>query len=122
LTTLDQKFSVQCEPIENSLKAKAEVKQVQKIRFALNVKADASEMDNILERLDKLKALESDRQTQRMNILLHGLKEDLSTPWETQEKMKEIIHKFMHEGLKIQDPVNIALVDYHRFPQHPVFK
>jgi len=28
----------------------------------------------------------------------------------------------MHEGLKIQDLVNIALAEYHRLPQHPVFK
>jgi len=97
LTTLDQKFSVRYKAIETSLTAKAEVKQVQKIQFALNEKADASEMDNILERLDKLEAREGDRQTQtlmqesyekRMNILIHGLEENLSTSWETQDKMK----------------------------------
>ena len=58
----------------------------------------------------------------RCNILLHGLEESDKSAWETRNETLQIIQNFMREGLKIMQPAEIALADFHRLPQQPVFK
>ena len=57
-----------------------------------------------------------------MNILIHGIKEDDNKAWETRDETKAKFNNFVKEGLNIEDPNDIELVDIHRLPQHPVAK
>ena len=60
--------------------------------------------------------------SKRLNPLVHGLPERMDSAWETREETIQVFNKFMIEGLRIQDPSDINIVDIHRLPQHPVFK
>ena len=54
----------------------------------------------------------------RLNILGHGLRE-AESPWEKREDSLALFHDFMRDGLKIDDPTSIAVVDAYRLPQRP---
>ena len=58
----------------------------------------------------------------QLNILIHGIKEDDNKAWETRDETKAKFNNFVKEGLNIEDPNDIELVDIHRLPQHPVSK
>jgi len=58
----------------------------------------------------------------RLNILIHGIKEDGDNVWEKREKTIEKFQDFLVQGLKIEDPDDIEFVDIHQLPQHPVKK
>ena len=58
----------------------------------------------------------------RLNMLIHGIKEDDNKAWETRDETKAKFNNFVKEGLNIEDPNDIELVDIHRLPQHPVSK
>ena len=60
--------------------------------------------------------------SKRLNLLVHGLPERMDSAWETREEIIQVFNKLMIEGLRIQDPSDIKIVDIHRLPQHPVFK
>ena len=91
-----------------------------------------NDLDEPYQRLSYLVRLESERKTQalmqtsnekRFNILLHGLEESDKSALETRdETLKIMIQNFMREGLKIMQPAEIALADFHSLPQQPVFK
>ena len=54
----------------------------------------------------------------RLNILVHGLREP-DSPWEKREESLILFHDFVRDGLNIDDPTSIAVVDAHRLPQRP---
>ena len=56
----------------------------------------------------------------RINILNYGIKEDDDNVWEKRERTREKFQDFPVNGLKINDPEDVELVDLHRLPQHPV--
>ena len=56
----------------------------------------------------------------RLNILTHGIKENSDSPWEKHEKSLDKFHDFLKNGLQIEDPDAVEIVDIHRLPQHPV--
>ena len=58
----------------------------------------------------------------RLNILIHGLPENEEIPWEKRETTLEIYKNFLKNGLQIQDPSEIRIVDMHRLPQRPVYR
>ena len=51
---------------------------------------------------------------------LYGAKESAHYAWEQPEQTLEPIHKFMKNGLCVEDPFKITLVDFYRLPQYPV--
>ena len=70
----------------------------------------------------KAPALMQESNEKQFNILLHGLEESDKSAWETQNETLKIIQNFMRKGLKKMQPTEIALDDFHRLPQQPVFK
>ena len=56
----------------------------------------------------------------RLNILVHGLRE-AELLWEKGEDRLALFRDFMRDGLKIDDPTFIAVVDTHRIPQRPTY-
>ena len=58
----------------------------------------------------------------RLNILIHGVKEDSDCAWEKKEKTLERFQDVLKNGLKIKDPMDIEYVDIRRLPQYPVQK
>ena len=58
----------------------------------------------------------------RFNVIIHGLDENSTSPWEKHEEPVAITHELMRKGLKIVEPSSIHLVDIHRIPQSPVYK
>ena len=58
----------------------------------------------------------------RLNILIHGVKEDSVSPWEKHETTVTKFQDFLKNGLRIDDPDEIEFVDIHRLLQNPVKK
>jgi len=58
----------------------------------------------------------------RLNILIHGIKEDGDNIWEKRDKTIEKFQDFLIQGLKIEYPDDVEFFDIHRLPQHPVKK
>ena len=56
----------------------------------------------------------------RLNILIHGIKENSDSPWKKHEESLDKFHDFLKNGLQIEDPDAVEVVDIHRLPQHPV--
>ena len=46
----------------------------------------------------------------------------LNVAWETRNTTNIIFKKFLSEGLKIENPEDLPLVDIHRLPQHPIYR
>ena len=72
----------------------------------------------------KIEAVIKDSYRNRLNVLIHGLKEAPAKPVE--EHLGEsradtflIFRRFLFEGLQIVEPSSISLVDIHRLPQRP---
>ena len=112
---------------QTSLNSKADTDDTEAV---LPTKTNSTDFEEINDRLKKLEAQERERQMQavmresyekRMNILIHGLPENIASAWETRETTKSIIYLCMRDGLKIEDPQKIIMADYHRLPQRPIF-
>ena len=94
-------------------------------------KIDASIMAEFEKRIAILEYKEENRQAEvvmkesyekRLNILIHGFEEDRNSAWVTRQETLKIIHQFMREGLKIENPSRFVFADYHRLPQRPLYK
>ena len=57
----------------------------------------------------------------RLNVLIHGIKEDEGNAWEKREAAVQKFKTFLNDGLNI-NPNDIELVDIHRPPQYPIKK
>ena len=60
-----------------------------------------------------------DSHCKRLTVLIHRAKEDI---WEKREDTILKFKNLLKNGLKIDDPDDIELVDIHRLPQHPLMK
>ena len=65
--------------------------------------------------------LSRDLYSKRFNYLIHGLEENPNNAWETREQTEQWFRTFVTEGLKIDDPNSINIVDIHRLPQFPIY-
>ena len=54
--------------------------------------------------------------------MIHGLKEQDSSVWETREKTEKTVHKFFHNALNIKNNEDIKFADIHRMPKQPARK
>ena len=62
-----------------------------------------------------------DLSSKRFNYSVHGINENPSNEWETRDQTDWLFRIFLVEGLQIEEPNSIAIVDVHRLPQHPIF-
>ena len=56
----------------------------------------------------------------KLNILVHGVKEDSDKAWEKRHKTIKKIEEFLPNCLKIADPNDVKYVNIYRLPQHLV--
>ena len=54
--------------------------------------------------------------------MIHGLKEQGSSVWETREKTEITVREFFHNALNIKNNEKIKFADIHRMPKQPVLK
>ena len=66
--------------------------------------------------------LKNEAYSKRLNILIHGLKEQDSNVWQSREKTEKTVHKFFHNALNIKNSENIKFSDIHRMPKQSVLK
>ena len=59
--------------------------------------------------------------SKRLNVLIHGIVEDQENPWENRDTTVKLLNNFLTDGLKIDDPDELPLVDIHRLPQRPLY-
>ena len=97
----------------------------------MKTKADESALKEIQERINKLeqqqdyqltKEIMQESYEKRFNLLIHEIEESNENTWEKRETTLHQIHDFMRRGLQIQEPSSIVLADYHRLPQHPIYR
>ena len=129
MDTLESKvdsFSIRLHSLEETVNSKFEA-----IDRSLNDKVDFHVFDELLQRLTFLEdyklaqernAVMQESYEKRFNILIHGLEEKCDSAWETPDETLQIVHNFMNEGLKIEQPTDVAIVDCHRLPQHPIYR
>ena len=66
-------------------------------------------------------AIMQESYNKRLNVLIHGIKEDEGNAWEKREATVQKFKSFLNDGLNI-NPDDIELVDIHRLPQYPLKK
>ena len=113
INDIEQASNARIAKIENQLTKK------------INGLADIEKRLSILEKKEEKHQDESvmkESYEKRFNILIHGLEEDHSSAWESRQETLKTIHKFMREGLCIENPSRFVFADYHRLPQRPVYK
>ena len=54
----------------------------------------------------------------RLNILIHGIKEDKNQAWEKRDETVKKFQNFLENELKIQDPQDVNYVDNHITDYH----
>ena len=120
LDNFDDKFGTFNERL-NQLENKLERKYV---KLEENIEAELIEVTKrlkILEefRIDSVKAaLMQESYNKRMNILIHGVEENV---WENHQQTLQKFDNFLKEALHI-DPKNVEVADIHRLPQKPVIR
>ena len=78
------------------------------------------ELEKIKADFEKV-AIMQESYRKRMNILVHGIKEDQECAWETRQKTAEKFDHFLYDALEI-DPDNVEIEEIRRLPQRPVIK
>ena len=66
--------------------------------------------------------LSNEAYSKRLNILIHGIEEHSTNPWETREETRTKLNNFLMDGLRMDNYESLLLVDFHRLPQRPVYK
>ena len=66
-------------------------------------------------------AIMQESYSKRLNVLIHGIKEDEGNAWEKREATVQKFKTSLNDGLNI-NPNDIELVDIHRLPQYPIKK
>ena len=105
-------------------------KKYDELKSALNNKASV----DLFKRLKlRVKQLEQERAnakqdevaseacSQRLNLLVHGIKESKEEVWKTKQSTLEKFDQFLQDGLKISRS-EMKVNDIHRLPQRPLFK
>ena len=113
LDLLELEFEIKCEEIDKLKISKAQAasieEQKERIVFLETFKLNYENTKIMQESYDE-----------RLNILVHGVKEDSDNVWEKRDKTIKKFEQFLPNGLKITDPNDVEYVDIHRLPQHPV--
>ena len=66
--------------------------------------------------------LEKEIYDKRFNLLIHCIKKDTESAWETKWEFENKFKQFLQNGLKLPKFPAVAVADVHRFPQHPITK
>ena len=109
LDSLESEFETKCEEIDKLKISKAEAASIEELKerivFLETFKLNYENAKVMQESYDK-----------RLNILVHGFKEDSDNAWEKRDRTIEKFEQFLQNGLKIADPNDVEYVDI----QHPV--
>ena len=112
---MEIKFETTNEEIDSKLTNKADLETVQQLNKKI------AELSILIESYEKTKIMQ-ESYDERLNILIHGVKEDSVSPWEKHETTGTKFQDFLKNGRKINDSDEIEFVAIHRLPQHPVKK
>ena len=105
--------------------------RLSKQELELKTKADVNITNDLKKRICELEQQQADQfakevmqesYEKRLNILIHELEETEESAWEKREITLQLIQDFMKCALQIKDPSTILLADYHRLPQHPIYR
>ena len=66
--------------------------------------------------------LEREIYDKRFNLLIHGIKEDTESAFETKCESEAKLKQFLQNGLKIPNFHAVDVADMHRLPLHPITK
>jgi len=121
LTALDKRldhiketFNNKITEIEKRVENKADVDVIEELRQRLNVLENSHKSN-------EESAVMKESYEKRFNLLIHGITESVENVWETPSQTLAHVQQFMKDGLQIDNPAEIALADYHRLPQRPLF-
>ena len=103
--------------VDNELQSKASIALCNELQDKIS--SLEGELDVFYTGLKK-NALMKESYEKRLNIMVHGIRE-AESPWEKREESRALFQKFMKDGLQIEDPDAITIVDVHRIPQRPKF-
>ena len=138
VTNLNEKFDTLDSKVEKLSKKMETLEETVNDKFAqvdneLRCKAPLAHFNELQEKISSLEdqlgglysdmkkdALMKESYEKRVNILVHGLREP-DSPREKREESLTLFHDFMRDGLNIDDPTSIAVVDAHRLPQRPKY-
>ena len=113
LDSLELEFETKCHEIDEMKISKAEAASIKELKerivFLETFKLNYENAKVMQESYDK-----------RLNILVHGVKEDSDNAWEKRGRRIETFEEFLQNELKMADPKDVEYVDIHRLPQHPV--
>ena len=111
--TVNDKFA----QVDKKLKCKAPLAYCNELKQKISFLED--QLDGLYSDFKK-NARMKESYEKRLNILVPGLQE-AESPWEKREDSLALFHDFMRDGLKIDQPTSIAVVDAHRLPQRPTY-
>ena len=113
LEELEAKCDNRNEEVENLLSAKVDLTTFQQLKDKLttlaNFKSNYEKAQIMQELYDK-----------KLKFLIHGTKENSDSPWEKHKESLDKFHNFLKNGLQIEDPDAVEVVDIHTLPQHLV--
>ena len=134
LSTL-QSFSVRQESLEKKIDDYQN--RLDMVEFKINQnnqelekKVDKDNFEEVVNELReqvkqlKIDAVMKDSYSKRLNVLIHGLTKTPAKPGkenlgESRADTLMIFRRFLSEGLQIEEPSSISLVDIYRLPQRP---
>jgi len=115
IDALEKKFDNRMEAMKSTIMQKADNKIIENLTKRINCLEEFKQnYENAL--------VMQESYNKRLNILIHGIKEDSNNPWEKRDETTDKLKKFLVDGLKIDDPDEVEFVDIHCLPQHPVKK
>ena len=86
-----------------------------------NLQARIVVLEDFIQNIEKAKVMQ-ESYDKRLNILIHGIRENSNNAWEKREETIAKFKNFLKNGLKMDDTEDVEYVDIHRLPQHPVKK
>ena len=131
---VDAKLSKRCEALELSLQKKAETAEFLDLKIQVEdlAKQRVEEREVMIKQLQMITQLTNQLQgykqtterenlsreaySKRFNLLVHGLEEDQTNLWENRTVTENLLKKFFIQGLKMENPEQINIVDLHRLP------
>ena len=114
ILNMESVFSNKLLALEKNIEMKADDRALAEIEKRLQ----------ILEKVKKgheIKCVMQESNDKRLNILIHGLDENRTHPWEKVDETGKIVENFMSDGLQIANPSTISFVDLPRLPQRPIY-
>ena len=115
LNSFESKFEAKIAEFDKKLEKTAEIESVDALKAKILI------LETFQENYKK-DMIMKESYDKRLNVLIHGVKEDVSNAWEKREETMAKFREFVREGLNIEDPDDIEIVDIHRLPQHTVMR